>query len=294
MKVAITGATGFVGRPLVAHLLARGDEVIVLTRDPARAMPGVTAVRAELESPGPWHDALDGADAVIHLAGEPISGKRWDARRKQLLRDSRIETARGLVEAIARATRRPRVLVSASGVDYYPYAFGPLDDDEVTEADPPGDTFLARLCRDWEAEARAAEPLGVRVACMRMGLVLGPGGGVLARMTGPIARLGRGTQWMSWISLADAHRAYAAALADDRYAGPINLVTASTRNADFAAALGKPRRLGAPGFALRLALGELSEPLLHGRRVVPAKLRALGFAWQHPTLEAALAYARAA
>ena len=287
----MTGATGFVGRPLVAHLRARGDDVTVLTRDPARSPAGAKAVRADLETPGPWQDTLDGADAVIHLAGEPIANKRWDARQKQILRDSRIETTRTLVEAIARAERRPRVLVSASGVDYYPYASGMLDDDDVTERDPPGETFLARMCRDWEAEARAAESLGVRVACMRMGLVLGPGGGVLARMKGPVGKLGNGRQWMSWISLADAHVAYATAIADERYSGPINLVTDSIRNADFAQALGKWRRVGAPGFALRLVLGELSEPLLHGRRVVPARLRELGFTWQHPTLADALAYA---
>src|SRR5207248_1181903 len=117
-----------------------------------------------------------------------------------IIRDSRVESARLLVEAIARAERKPRVLVSASGVDYYPFAQPPLDDDEVTEADPPGDSFLARLCRDWEAEARAAETHGVRVACMRCGIVLDPSGGALAAMKGPIAKLGNGRQWMSWVS----------------------------------------------------------------------------------------------
>jgi len=290
MKVAITGATGFIGRALVAEL--HGHELLALTRDPARAPAGTTAVRADLETPGPWQDALDGVDAIVHLAGEPIAGARWDARRKQLLRDSRIETARTIVEAIARASRKPRVMVSASGVDYYAYASGMLEDDEVTERDPPGDSFLGRLCRDWEAEARGAEASGVRVACMRTGLVLGPGGGALAKMRGPVARLGNGLQWVSWIALADVVRAYAAALADDRYTGAFNLVTDSCRNIEFAAALGKPRWLGAPGFALRLALGELSETLLHGRRVVPARLRELGFTWQYPTLAGAISSAR--
>ncbi|HTR50499.1 MAG TPA: TIGR01777 family oxidoreductase [Kofleriaceae bacterium] len=288
-KIAITGATGFIGRALVAEL--RGHDVLALTRDPARAPAGTTAVRADLETPGPWQDALDGVDAIVHLAGEPIADKRWDARRKQLLRDSRIETARTIVEAIARATHKPRVLVSASGVDYYAYASGMLEDDEVTERDPPGESFLARLCRDWEAEARGAEAYGVRVACMRTGIVLGPGGGALAKMRGPIARLGNGLQWMSWIALADVVRAYATALVDARYTGPFNLVTDSIRNIEFAAALGKPRWLGAPGFALRLALGELAEPLLNGRRVVPARLRELGFTWQYPKLVDALAVA---
>jgi uncharacterized protein (TIGR01777 family) len=291
VKVAITGGTGFIGKALVAHLRARGDDVIVWTRDPSRAPTGVTAVSADLENPGPWQDIVDGVDGIVHLAGESIGARRWSAREKQLIRDSRIETARHLVEAIDRADKKPRVLISASAVDYYAYAYPPLDDDEVTEADPPGETFLARVCRDWEREVRSAEQLGVRVACMRTGLVLGPGGGMLARLKGPVARLGNGKQWMSWVSLADAHCAYATALSDERYSGPINLVTGSVRNVEFAEALGKPRWLGAPGFALKLVLGELSEPLLHGRNVVPARLRALGFAWQHATLADALAAA---
>ena len=279
MKIAISGGTGFVGRTLVAHLRARGDDVLVWTREPSHA----SHVKADLETPGPWQDVVDGCDAIVHLAGEPVAGGRWDARRKQLIRDSRVESARHIVEAIARADRKPRVLVSASGVDYYPFAAPPLDDDEVTEADPPGDSFLARVCREWEAEARVAEGHGVRVVIMRMGLVLDPSGGALPRMK-HIARFGNGRQWMSWIALADVHRAYATALDDERYRGPINVVAESIRNKDFAEAIGTPRWLGPPGFALRLALGEFAETLLHGRRVVPAKLRELGFRWQHPTL----------
>jgi uncharacterized protein (TIGR01777 family) len=292
VRVGITGGTGFIGKALVQHLRAQGDDVVVWTREPARAPAGVTAVRADLETPGPWQDVIDGLDAIVHLAGEPLAARRWDARQKQRIRDSRIETAGHLVAAIARASRRPRVLVTASGVDYYPYAHPPMDDDDVTEADPPGETFLSRLCRDWEAAAREAEPLGVRVVAMRTGLVLGPGGGMLAHMKGPVARLGNGRQWMSWISLADVQHVYAAALSDERYTGPINLVTDSIRNRDFAVTLGKPGWLGAPRFALRAAVGELSEALVNGRRVVPARLRALGYMWQHPTLADALAYAR--
>jgi uncharacterized protein (TIGR01777 family) len=293
MKVGLTGGTGFVGRALVDHLRARGDDVVVWTRDPARAPAGTTAVSADLEAAGPWQDAVDGLDAIVHLAGQPIAAKRWDARAKQLLRDTRIESARYLVEAIARAARKPRVFVTASGCDYYPFAHPPIDDDEVSESDPPGEHFLARLCRDWEASAREAEPLGVRVVAMRMGLVLGPRGGVLAKLKGPVVRLGSGRQWMSWISLEDACRAYAVALSDQRYRGAINLVTDSIRNIDFAEALGRTRRIGVPAFALKVGVGELAETLLQGRRVVPAQLRSLGFSWEHPSLADALAYARA-
>ncbi len=300
MRVAITGATGFIGTALVDHLLARGDEVVALSRDPERARrPGVTCVKAELETAGAWWDALAGAHAIVHLAGEPLAGRRWDARQKQIIRDSRVESARNIVEAIAKLDVRPQVLVTASGVDYYPFAAGPdgFDDDEVTEADPPADTFLGRLCRDWEREARAAQAFGVRTVAMRTGLVLGPGG-ALAKMKKPFelhagGRMGNGRQWVSWIHRDDAVAAYAAALADARYTGAINLVTDSTRNAELshalAGALGRRSWLPVPAFALRAAVGELAESILEGRRVVPARLRALGFSWRYPTLAAALA-----
>jgi uncharacterized protein (TIGR01777 family) len=278
MKVVVTGATGFVGRPLVAHLRARGDEVIELSR----------SAGADLELQGAWMDQIDGAGGIVHLAGEPLGAHRWDARVKQIIRDSRVEGTRNVVLAIERARSRPSVLVSASGADYYPPATGPddFDDDEVTESDAPGDSFLARVCRDWEAEANAADKLGVRVVTMRTGLVLARDGGALAKMKGPVGRFGSGRQWMSWIHLDDVVAAYAAALADDRYRGPINLVTESVRNIDFARARGAWLRV--PAFALRAAAGELAQGLLEGRRVVPKKLRDLGFQWKRAGLRDAL------
>jgi uncharacterized protein (TIGR01777 family) len=302
MQIVVTGATGFIGTAIVPALRAAGHAVTVLSRDAGRArqaLGDVTCVAADLQSPGAWTAALAGAGAVIHLAGEAIAGGRWDARRKQLLRDSRVETTRTLVEAITALppASRPAALISASGADYYPFApDDEFDDDEVTEADPPGDSFLARLCRDWEAEARAAEPLGVRVACMRTGIALGRGGPV-AKLAAPFklfvgGRVGSGRQWVSWIHRDDAAAVYATAATDDRYTGPINLVTGSVRNAELSAALGqalhRPSWLPVPGFALRAALGEMADHVLHGRRVVPARLRALGFTWRHPRLADAL------
>jgi uncharacterized protein len=303
MKIVVTGATGFIGAALVPALRARGDDIVALSRDADRAratLGEVTAVTADLQSRGSWTTALAGTSAIVHLAGESLAARRWDAQQKQRLRDSRVEATRTLVEAIAAlpAAARPRALISASGVDYYPFAPDTaFDDDEVLERDPPSDSFLGRLCRDWEAEARAAEGLGVRVACMRTGIVLGPGG-ALARLTTPFklfvgGRIGSGRQWVSWIHRDDAVRAYIAALTDERYTGPINLVTASVRNAELAYALGKvlgrPSWLPVPGFALRAAVGEFAEYLLHGRRVVPGRLRDLGFSWTCASLDDALA-----
>ncbi|MDB4954209.1 MAG: hypothetical protein JWO36_1778 [Myxococcales bacterium] len=301
MKVAVTGATGFIGTALVGKLRERGDSVTVLTRNPERAkqLGEVTVIAAELEEPGPWWDALASVDGIVHLAGEAIAGKRWDARQKQIIRDSRVESTSMIVAAIAKAAVKPKVLVTASGADYYPFAtdLTDFDDDAVTEADPPGDSFLGRLCRDWEKEARAAEAFGVRVVSMRTGLVIGPGGG-LGKMVTPFklfvgGRIGSGRQWMSWIHRDDVVAGYLAALSDDRYKGPINLVTDSVRNAVFAQTLGRvmhrPSWLPVPKFAIKAAAGELSEYILNGRKVVPKQLLDLGFTWQHRELAEALA-----
>jgi hypothetical protein len=306
MKVVVTGGTGFIGVPLVRALIDAGHAVTALVRDATRAAktlpPQVTAVEADLETPGAWTSVLDGADALAHLAGEPIAAKRWDARQKQRIRDSRVESTRTLVEAIGSlpAERRPKTFVCASGVDYYAFAEGidDFDDDVVTEADPPGESFLARVCRDWEKEARAAEAHGLRVVCLRTGMVLGAHGGALEKLATQFkllagGKIGNGRQFVSWISLDDAVGTYVAALTDDRYRGPINMITMSTRNGDFSRALGnalhKPSWLRVPGFAIKAAVGsELAESLLKGRNVVAAKLREYGFAYKHPQLDAAL------
>jgi uncharacterized protein (TIGR01777 family) len=256
---------------------------------------------ANLEQPGPWQDAMAGADAVVHLAGEPIAGGRWNAQRKERIRESRVESTRMIVEGIAAlpAERRPRALIVASGADYYRFADRSMDDDDpIAEDAPPGASFLARVCKAWEAEAAAAEALGVRVVRMRTGVVIGPGG-ALAKMTTPFklfagGRIGSGEQWFSWIHLDDAVAIYRNAIDDDRYRGPINLVAPATvRNAALARALGvalhRPSWLPVPGFALRAAVGELAEYLLEGRRVVPAALQALGYGFLHPGLDEAIA-----
>jgi uncharacterized protein (TIGR01777 family) len=318
MNVVVTGATGLIGTALVERLLARGADVTALVRQSperaARRFSQVTVaakdggadrlhfVESDIEAPGTWCESLAGADAVVHLAGEPVAARRWDARQKQAIRDSRVESTRTIVEAIGKlpAEQRPKALVAASGVDYYPFAITStdFDDDAITEAEPPGDTFLARVCRDWEREAQAATTSGVRVVNMRTGLVLAKRGGALAKMRRPFelfvgGKIGSGLQWVSWIHLDDVVAAYVAATEDARYTGPINLVTDSARNAEFSkqlgAALHRPSLLPVPAFALKLAVGaEFAESILQGRRVVPAKLRELGFQWQHPDLAEAL------
>ena len=302
MKVFVTGATGFVGRPLVAALLARGDQVTVMTRSAARAQDlGATqVVEGELETPGPWREALAGHDAIVHLAGESVAAHRWDARQKQIIRDSRVEATRALVEALAALPleTRPRTLIGASGVDYYPFAGGPMDDDEVTEADPPGDEFLARVCRDWERETTAAEGHHLRVVRLRIGTVFGKGGGALDKIVPSFklfagGKVGNGKQWFSWIHRDDVVAIILAALDDAAYTGAINCVTDSVRYAAFAKVLGhllhRPSFWRVPGFALKLAVGELSVVLLNGRRVVPTALAARGYRFKYAQLADALA-----
>lgn len=304
MRVFVTGGTGFIGVPLVHALVERGDDAVVLTRKagPARerlgASTSIDLVEGDPQYAGPWQARVAGCDAIVHLAGESVGRRRWDARIRQILRDSRVDGSRRVVEAIgaAPAEARPRTLLSASGIDYYPLdvdvgAAGLDDDDTVDESTPAGDHFLARLCVDWEAEAREAEKLGVRVVLMRTGLVVGGTGGAMDRWAAAFrgfvgGRLGSGRQWVSWIHLDDVIGAYLFALDTPSLAGPLNLVAPGRlRNAEFArqlgSALGRPSWLPVPAPALRLAVGGMAEYLLSGRPAVPAVLQRAGYVFRH-------------
>lgn len=296
MKIVLTGATGFIGRRLCQALAADGHELVALTRDPASAQATVP----ELSAAHPWHavreyaprEALEGTDAVVHLAGESVAG-RWTAAKKELIYETRALGTKHLVEVIAKLDHKPRVLVSASAIGYY----GDRGEEKLSETSEPGDDFLARVCRDWEAQAMRAEEAGVRVVRPRIGIVLGPGGGALDAMLLPFklgagGPLGSGRQWWSWIHRDDVAGLVRHAL-DGELSGPVNATApGAVRQREFAKVLGRvlkrPAFLPAPALALKLVLGEFSTELLGSKRVVPERAQQSGYAFAHPELEAAL------
>ena len=300
MRILVTGATGFVGRALCLRLERDGHRVVALVRDPERARTllaaGVERLRLDPSAAGEESLAaeIDRCDAVVHLAGEPVIGKRWSALQKQRLADSRVALARRLTAAMARADRGPRVFVSSSAVGLY----GNRGDEVLREDSRPGDDFLARLCLDWEAAAMEGARSGARVVLLRTGIVLGPGGGVLGAMELPFrlalgGRLGSGRQFVPWIHLDDLLEMFVRALDDPRLEGAFNATAPEpVTNLDFTRALadavGRPALLPVPAFALRLLLGEAGAVLLAGQRAVPARFLAAGFRFAHPELGLAL------
>ncbi|RME72967.1 MAG: TIGR01777 family protein [Planctomycetota bacterium] len=291
MKTLITGATGLIGRRLVAAL----EQPVVLSRDPARAEAAL-GVRAFAWSPPapPPPEAFEGIEVVLHLAGEPVGAGRWTAKRRRRIRDSRVLGTRALVHALAQLAHRPRALISASAIGIY----GDRGDEVLTEASAPGEGFLAEVCRAWEAEAVAAEAHGVRVVTMRTGIVLAPEGGALASMLpvfrlGLGGRIGSGRQRMSWIAVEDVVGLYLQAAREEQLAGALNVVAPNpVTNAEFtrtlASVLGRPALLPVPRFALRLALGQMSELLTASQRVLPERALATGYVFRHPELRPAL------
>jgi uncharacterized protein (TIGR01777 family) len=302
MRVFVAGGTGLVGSRLVPGLHQRGDQVVLLTRRPDHARSALggacTVVAGDPLRPGPWAEAVDDCDAVVNLVGENLFARRWDAAFKQAIRDSRVRATEALVQALAWRPRTAsggrKVLVSASAVGYY----GPRGDDELTEDSPPGDDFLARVCVEWEAAARAAEPLGVRVSVVRIGVVLDREGGALRQMLTPFRMgmggpVGGGKQWVSWVHHADATGILRLALDNPEARGPINaLAPGPVTNREFARALGRalgrPALVSTPAFALRLMLGEVAEAVLTGQRVRPQRAAALGYGFHFPDLDGAL------
>ncbi len=305
-RVTVTGATGLLGRSLLGALIQRGAELTVLSRDPERAAASLANIAAgpqaaqivgwdPLEQAAP-PEALAGRDTVVHLAGEPIA-QRWSAKVKQAIRDSRVGGTRNLVAGIEQAQPRPRALISGSAIGYY----GPRGEEPLDEGAAAGEDFLADVCAAWEAEAQRATELGVRVMRLRTGVVLDRDGGALAKMLPPF-RLGvggpvaGGRQYVSWIHISDLTGMILAALHDERWSGPVNATAPQpVSNRDFShalgAALGRPAIAPVPAFALRLLLGEMAEIVTTGARVMPAKALVLGYDFERPELDEALAAA---
>ncbi|MCB9755474.1 MAG: TIGR01777 family protein [Myxococcales bacterium] len=294
----ITGATGFVGAPLVDALRHEGHHVRAWVRDVERARARL-GDGVELVATSAGDDALTGAisgcDAVIHLAGESVAGRRWTDAWKRRIMDSRVDTTRALVEACRRAgDGRPAALISTSASGYY----GDGGERALDERAPAGDDFLAEVCKAWEREAARAREFGVRVAIVRVGIVLGQGGGALEKLVQPIrlgvgGPLGSGRQYMPWIHLRDVTRIFQRAATDERCDGPLNAAApAPATNAELTRAIGKvlrrPTIMRVPRFALRLAVGEMADALLASQRVVPAALQRLGFEFSFPELDGAL------
>jgi uncharacterized protein (TIGR01777 family) len=289
MRVAITGASGLIGSRLVARLEQRGDEVTTLSRSPR----GERAARWDPEAEPAPAAALAGRDAVIHLAGERVD-QRWSEAAKRRILSSRELGTRNLVAGIAAADPRPRVLVSASAVGYY----GPHGSEPVDEGTGPGVDYLAGVCVAWEREAQAAAELGVRVVCVRTGVLLARDGGALAKMLLP-CRLGLGgpvaggRQYMPWIHADDVAGLYVAALDGDAWSGAINATAPEpVTNAAFSKALGRalhrPAVLPIPSFAIGALYGEMAQIVTTGQRAVPSRPLELGYGFRHPDLDEAL------
>jgi uncharacterized protein (TIGR01777 family) len=303
MRVFVAGGTGLIGSRLVHSLSQDDNTVLVLSRraEAARAALGshCTVVEGDPTRPGPWVAAVDDCDAVVNLTGEDLFKERWSSAFKKVLRDSRVDSTANLVQALARkpctSAGHPRVLVNASAVGYY----GARGDEDLTEESPPGDDFLARLCLDWERAALAAEAQGVRAVVVRTGVVLAQEGGALQRLLAPFRMgmggpVGSGRQWVSWVHAADVVGILRLALDGAAVRGPLNATAPNpVTNRTFAEAVGRalhcPAGLAAPEFAVRMMLGEVADVVLTGQRVLPKNASALGYCFQFPTLDAALA-----
>ncbi len=301
MKVAIAGATGFVGSRLVEKLQAAGHQVVVLSRDaakagrvfPASAYPNLEVVAYTPAESGDWQKLIAGCDAVVNLAGVPIAEERWTEARQQAILDSRKLTTEKLVEAIVNANPKPSVFVSASAIGYY----GTSETAEFDENSPAGNDFLATVCKEWEAAAQPAKNAGTRLAILRLGIVLGMGG-ALAKMLPPFklfagGPIGTGKQWFSWVHREDLVDLILYALQNSQVEGVLNATAPNpVRMNELCQTLGevlnRPSWLPVPGFALELLLGDAAKVVLEGQKVLPKQTLASGFQYQYPTLKLAL------
>ncbi|MEP0822592.1 MAG: TIGR01777 family protein [Ignavibacterium sp.] len=294
MKAVLAGGSGLIGRALAERLATGGHEVVILTRKPqVGSQRGIRFVQWDGASPGSWQTEIDGADAVVNLAGESV-GSRWTKAKKSRIMTSRLQATRAIVQALGSSPRKPSVLVNASAVGFY----GNVPEGDVTESAPPGDDFLGRTCTQWEAEARRAGDYGVRVTLMRTGFVIARQAEAFRRLLLPFklfagGPFGSGKQWFPWIHLEDVVSGYIYALENPGLSGPVNLTSPNPVRVKHLAqeigkALHRPSSIPAPAFALKVVLGEMSDLLLKGQKAVPLKLKEHGFAFQYPAVEEAI------
>lgn len=292
MRILICGASGLIGKALTKALEAKGCDLLLAGRkEPQDERETKWTIEDGFAEP----ERLEGLDAVIHLAGESVSALRWTDEKKAAIRNSRVDGTRSVVDELAKLKSRPKVLISGSAVGFY----GDRDDEILTESSTSGDNFLAKTCREWEAESRRAEDAGIRTVLLRTGIVLSKDGGALATMLLPFkigvgGVIGDGKQWMSWISLDDEIRAIEFVLEHEEVRGAVNLVSPNpVTNQEFTSVLGdvlyRPTFIPLPEFAISMLLGEMGdELLLSSTRAKPARLDQLGFEWQFPELKPAL------
>lgn len=293
MKALIPGGSGMIGTALTRNLLADGHEVVILSRSSQTKVPaGARLVQWDAQTSQGWASELNGADAVVNLAGATLD-HRWTEGYKKIAWDSRENAGKAITAAVEQVEQKPRVVIQSSAVGYY----GPRDDQPVTEDTPPGDDFLASICAAWEASSKGVEEHGVRRAIIRSGVVLSTEGGALPKLAlamklfagGP---LGSGKQYMSWIHIDDEVKAIRALIDNESASGPFNLTAPNPHtNREFVKTLGKvmkrPSFMPAPAFAIKLVFGEMSTVVLDGQRVLPTCLQEMGFEFKYGELEAA-------
>ena len=303
MRVFVAGGSGLIGSRLIPRLIARGNDVVLLSRSATevrvRFGSQCEVVQGDPLRSGLWMEKVDACDSIINLTGQGIFTRRWDAQFKDVLRKSRLESTAHLVEALGRkplnAAGNPKTFINSSAIGYY----GPLKDEPVTEDAAPGNDFMSGLCVEWEAAANQAKALGVRTVLLRTGVVLDPAGGALQEMAKPFRMagfggpIGNGRQYVSWIHHVDMVGLILLALDNPRAEGPLNATAPNpATNKEMTRAIGRllnrPAFLPTPGFAIKLLLGEVAEVVTRGQRVLPKKAEKLGYSFKFPSLEAAL------
>lgn len=302
MRILITGGSGLIGRELTRGLLANNHEVIILSRNPGRVQnlpAGARAVQWDAQTADGWLAEAEGADAIVNLAGENLAGEgllpeRWTAAKKEAILRSRANAGQAVVDAVQKATNKPRVVLQASAIGYY----GVHGDEKLDENSPAGDDFLAHVCREWEASTAPVEEMGVRHVITRIGLVLSEDGGPLPSILLPYklfigGPLGNGRQWWSWIHIQDVAGAMQFLIEHPEAAGPVNLTAPNplTNNAfgkTLGQVLGRPHLIPVPALALRTLFGEAATVIVDGQRVLPTKLESYDYAYQFSDLKPAL------